>query len=109
MYIYVAGPYTKGDVALNVREAVITGNLLRLMGHTPFIPHLTHYWHMMIPQEYEFWLKYDMEWLEKCDAVFRIPGESHGADKEVERAKELGKPIFFTMEGVKNYPLNGDW
>jgi len=103
MFIYVAGPYTKGDTVLNVREAVTIGNLLRLMGHTPFIPHLTFAWHLIIPQTYDFWCAYDMEWLEKCDAVFRFPGESTGADKEVERAKEIGLPVFYTLDDVKKY------
>jgi hypothetical protein len=92
--IYVAGPYTKGDVVVNVREAIITGNNLRSLGHTPFIPHLTHFWHLLVPHEIEYWYAYDMEWLEQCDAVFRIGGESKGADAEVKRAQELGKPIY---------------
>lgn len=97
MFIYVAGPYTKGDVAQNVREAIYVGNNLRALGHTPFIPHLTHFWHMLIPKEIEFWYQYDIEWLEKCDAVFRIAGESKGADEEVRLAKEMGKPVFYSF------------
>ena len=55
MKIYIAGPYTKGDVAQNVRNAIHAGNLAAHFGHTPFIPHLTHFWHMLCPNEYEFW------------------------------------------------------
>lgn len=94
MKVYIAGPYTKGDVAVNVREAIIAGNNVRALGHTPFIPHLTHFWHMVIPHEIEYWYAYDLEWLEECDCVFRLPGESTGADREVERARELGKPVY---------------
>jgi len=32
--------------------------------------------------------------LEKCDAILRIPGESRGADLEMEKAREMGKIIF---------------
>ena len=32
--------------------------------------------------------------LEKCDAVFRIPGESRGADLEMGKARDMGKIIF---------------
>jgi hypothetical protein len=93
--VYVAGPYTKGDVAVNVREAIIAGNNLRALGYTPFIPHLTHFWHLQIPHsDIEFWYQYDLEWLAVCDAVFRLPGESVGADQECARAKELGMPVF---------------
>ena len=38
--------------------------------------------------------------LEKCDAVLRIPGESRGADIEMEKAKELGKLIFRSLEEI---------
>ncbi len=95
MKIYVAGPYTKGDVAMNVRDAIFAGNRIRGLRHTPFIPHLTHFYHMLIPHQIEFWYAYDLEWLEVCDAVFRMPGESTGADREVERARELGIPVYY--------------
>ena len=32
--------------------------------------------------------------LERCDAVFRIPGDSRGADQDVARAIRLGLPVF---------------
>ena len=95
MFIYVAGPYTKGDVAQNVHKAIEVGNNLRALGHTPFIPHLTHLWHLQIPHaDVNYWYAYDIEWLLKCDAVFRIEGESNGADTEVETAIINGMPVF---------------
>lgn len=102
MFIYVAGPYTKNDVAQNVRQAIITANNLRALGHTPFCPHLTHFWHMLLPHEIDYWYAYDMEWLEKCDALFRIEGESKGADAEEARARELGKPVFYSYAGLRS-------
>jgi hypothetical protein len=100
MRIYVAGPYTKGDVAENVRNAIVAGNNLRALGHTPFIPHLTHFWHMLVPHGIDYWYKYDMEWLEQCDAVFLLPGESKGAEAEVARAKELNMPIYTSFDEI---------
>lgn len=41
MFIYIAGPYTKGDVAQNVRNAIYTANSVRAVGHTPFVPHFS--------------------------------------------------------------------
>jgi hypothetical protein len=40
--------------------------------------------------------------LEKCDAVLRIPGESRGADLEMEKARALGKLIFTSLDEVPN-------
>jgi hypothetical protein len=99
--VYVAGPYTRGDVAENVRNAIIAGNNLRSLGFTPFIPHLTHFWHFLQPHEIDYWYEYDLEWLEMCDAVFRLPGESSGADKEVARAGELGRPVFYSFADLR--------
>jgi len=94
MYIYVAGPYTKGDVVLNVRFAIQEGDYISRLGHYPFIPHLTHFWHMVQPHEYQFWMEQDAQWLKKCDAVYRIKGESSGADIEVKQAQELGLIVY---------------
>jgi len=96
--VYVAGPYTKGDVALNVREAVRVSDELLKLGYAPFCPHLTHFWHMLFPHEYQAWLDLDNEWVACCDVLLRIPGESSGADKEAALAESLGIPVFFSIE-----------
>jgi hypothetical protein len=36
--------------------------------------------------------------LERCDAVLRIPGESRGADLDVERARSMGLPIYRAVD-----------
>jgi hypothetical protein len=38
--------------------------------------------------------------LEKCDAILRIPGESRGADLEMEKARQMGKIIFTDIDQV---------
>jgi len=40
--------------------------------------------------------------LKKCDAVFRIPGESKGADQDVKIAKELGLNIYTNLNDIPN-------
>jgi hypothetical protein len=64
---------------------------------------LTHFWHMIQPHNIDYWYQYDLEWLEVCDALFRLPGESHGADKEAERAKELGIPVFTSISELREW------
>lgn len=104
MKIYVAGPYTRGDVAINVRNAIQAGDLIAARGHTPFIPHLSHFWHLLKPHEdINFWYSQDIEWLKVCDALLRLPGESAGADRELEIARELGLEIFYTIPSI---PVN---
>lgn len=102
-FVYIAGPYTKGDVVVNVKNAVMMGNNLRALGFTPFIPHLTMFWQLIQPHDIEYWYAYDMEWLEKCDAVFRLSGESKGAEAETERAFELGIPVFMSVLELRDW------
>lgn len=99
-YIYIAGPYSKGDVCLNVREAIWAADRLLDKGFVPYIPHLTHFWHLLSPKEYEIWTALDMEWLIKCDAVLRLLGDSKGADEEVRTAHELNIPVFYMIEAI---------
>ncbi|AYN67616.1 DUF4406 domain-containing protein [Euzebyella marina] len=40
--------------------------------------------------------------LTKCDAVFRIEGESKGADQDVEIAKELGLKVYYDLNEIPN-------
>jgi Domain of unknown function (DUF4406) len=96
--VYVAGPYSKGDAALNVRAAIKAAECVSARGFTPFVPHLTHLWHLMSPHSIEFWYAYDNEWLAACDVLLRLPGESKGADAEVALAKKLGKRVYFDVD-----------
>jgi hypothetical protein len=108
MKVYVAGPYTKGDVAVNIRTAIVTADQLVNLGFVPFVPHLTHFWHLVKPRPYEFWCDYDNQFLPCCDAVLRIPGESTGADKEVEYATKLGIPVFYSIQALTDFYSIGD-
>ena len=101
LYIFISGPYTKGDVAINVQQNILAGNAVAMKGHIPFIPLLSHFWHMIEPHEYEFWMEQDRQWLRKCDGILRMPGESKGADKEVSFARTmLSMPVYYSLKEV---------
>ncbi|WP_248602864.1 DUF4406 domain-containing protein [Algoriphagus marincola] len=38
--------------------------------------------------------------IEKCDAVFRIPGESKGADQDVAIAQSKGIPVYIDLNDI---------
>lgn len=98
MKVYIAGPYTKGDVAENVANAIRTADSLLSYDFYPYVPHLAHFWHVMCQHEKEIWMELDKEYLRVCDCVYRIPGDSDGADEEVALAKELGIPVVYNTE-----------
>ncbi len=101
--IFISGPYTLGDVAVNVKNSMDAGNELIELGYAPFCPHLTHYLHINNPQPYKTWLKIDMSYLEVCDGILRLPGTSKGADEEVKRAKALKIPVFNSIKAIKKH------
>lgn len=93
LFIYIAGPYTYPDPCVNTNHAIHAGQAIMDAGHVPFVPHLNHLWHTVIPNPYETWMAYDHDWISKCDMMLRIPGKSLGADRDVQRANELGIPV----------------
>jgi hypothetical protein len=110
--IYVAGPITRGDQFLNVRAAVLVAEQLRSLGFAPFVPHISALWHIIAPVSYEDWLAYDFSWIDVCDGLLRIPGDSPGADREWEYAQSINKPTFIDIDSLlehfKQEQMNGD-
>lgn len=99
--IYLSAPYTKGDVAQNINRVIYTANHLLEMGYIPYIPHLNHLWHLITPHPSEVWMQIDLALLARCDALLRLDGESNGADIEVNTAKIIGMPIYYSLGEVK--------
>ncbi len=100
-HIYVAGPYTSPYPIYNMRDALAAADQLldAGVGH-PVVPHLTGFWDFAFPKPYEEWLEIDLESMRACDAVWRIPGVSSGADGEVEVAEQLSIPILHSLDQV---------
>jgi len=104
--IYLAGPYTNGDTARNVAEAIEIADIIRGMcggNLIPFVPHLFHFWHMIRPRDYEDWMALDLHWLGLCHALIRLPGDSPGADLEIEKAQELGIPVLTSPQQLEDW------
>ena len=98
--VYIAAPYTLGDVAVNVRRAIQAADELVEAGFIPYVPHLTHFWHIFSPKPWNFWLELDLQFMLKCDCVLRLNGESKGADKEMEIAKKALIPVYYSIREI---------
>ncbi len=116
--IYIAGPITKGDLVDNINQASQTFERLTLAGLNPFCPHWScfsgpatrevittddggQYAAVVAPAgaqptslTHADWLRVDLAYVAVCDAVFRLPGESKGADQETAFARENRIPVF---------------
>ncbi len=98
MKVYIAAPYSKGNMILNIRTAIEAADAVLDAGHTPFLPHLAGFWDLVCPRPYEDWLALDLQWLTACQALIRLPGTSSGADREVAEAQRLRLPIFLGLD-----------
>jgi hypothetical protein len=105
--VYIASPYTLGDVAVNVKLQIDTADTLMNLGFAPFAPLYSHFQHMAHPRPYHDWINIDLEWVKVCDCILRLGGESSGADNEVRVAEELGLPVYYSIaELMKDYGIN---
>jgi nucleoside 2-deoxyribosyltransferase len=102
--VYIAGPYTKPDPVENTTHVIALASELVDEGLiTPLVPHLTLLWHLVRPRPLEFWYEYDVATLARCDALFRMPGESTGADREVEFARAHDIPVFTDLKDLREW------
>jgi len=108
MKIYLAGPISADSdevVFANCQRAVDAGIELMRKGHFPFVPHLSLWTNTRakvkfgIEFTWEQWMELDDAFLQCCDALLYL-GSSRGADQELERAKELGLQIFYSVDEV---------
>lgn len=111
--VYIAGPYAAPTEALvknNVRRAELAGQAVLAAGMIPVIPHkITSHWDTEPWSTLRHWTHDD--WidnfckplLDRCDAIFLIPGwtESVGCNLEFAHAK-LGKiPVVFSVNELE--------
>lgn len=97
-HVYVAGPIGKAEHhESNAIHALEWTKKIISIGLHPFVPHLWVWGQKHLTQTYEEWMKYDFAWIDRCDAVFRIPGHSPGADREVAYALDRNMPVFFEI------------
>ncbi len=91
--VYVAGPISSNLFEGLARGSAV-GRQLFVDGLAPFVPHFDAYW--FLPEgNWNAYLEYDLEYVATVDAVYRLEGESQGADLECRIAEELGIPVFY--------------
>lgn len=96
--VYIACPYTLGDVAVNVRNSFEMAEQLANLEFLTFNPLQSHFQHMVFPHTWDYWMDLDLNWLRKCDCLLRLSGESKGADREVAFALDNNIPVYYTVK-----------
>lgn len=124
--VYVAGPIRRGGIWENVAQADDAMLDLMKSGYSVINPMLscwagaasvevaereTKRFSVPHPLAHggfrelgaEPWLTMDLELVKRSDAVLRLPGDSSGADGEVEHATKCGVPVFYRIEDLKTH------
>lgn len=108
--IYVAHSYgrRRGEsletLQRNVNESIRFGLALIKLGHNPFIPNLYHYVHLMADGSIteDTFIDLMTEWVKQCDAILVASELTHGVRIEIGVAKEMGIPIYYSLEELSD-------
>jgi hypothetical protein len=117
--VYIASPYTKGDVAMNTHfQCKVFNQMLDDGKAWPVAPLWSHFQHTLFPRPYKDWIAYDQAMLQLYDACVRLTArlesigyeqhESSGADGEVATFDKLGKPVFASLEDLYRW-IDTEW
>lgn len=118
--VYVAGPYSDDNV-LGVLKNIGRGQeyaaYLFILGFAPFTPwhdkeFVIHNWDTNF--EVDYFYNYSNAWLTVSDVVFVVPNsnglrnweDSFGTVVEIQRAKELKIPVFYSVDELLRYREN---
>lgn len=106
--IYIAGPYSANPQACVIEAFRFADELEDAHpGIVCVVPHESHYRHLITPRPWEEWIRRDLAKLARCDALFRMPGASPGADREVDFAVDHGIPVLLGREDFDRWIKGG--
>lgn len=105
--IYIAGPFRAANTWLiesNIRRAETLALKVWALGAAAVCPHAnTRFYQGILPDK--TWLDGDLEILRRCDAIMLAPRweKSSGTLAEIELARDIGMPVFETLEKLKEW------
>lgn len=108
--IYLSGPMSNGGTLSepereeNARYAIEFSMVLIAKGFSVLVPQYTEFAAKITGRSLSYgdWLVNDFAWIAVSDALYRLPGDSAGADAECQLADTHGVPVFrdvLTMDG----------
>ncbi len=105
--VYVAGAYSANNVIGvldNMRRGMRASTEIILMGFAPFCPWFDYHFQLMLRNNERLsvqdYYDYSIAWLEVSEAVLVLPNSENsvGTTKEIQKAQELGIPIYYSKE-----------
>jgi hypothetical protein len=106
--VYIASKYSLGNKIWNIINSFKIYNDLLKLDFIPYAPLHSHFIDKYYPQDYDTWLEIDFNWILACDVLYRVSGESKGADKEVDFAILNKIPVFTNINDLLTWKLEKD-
>lgn len=106
-FVYIAGPMS-GKYLSCVREMIPVQDALHRAGLVTFAPQLSVLRELITPATWEEYLEYDLDIIAHCDGLVRLPGDSKGADREVEFARKRMMPIWH-LKDIESHQVPSDF
>ena len=94
--LYLSQPITLGNRTQNFAAAANYAEWLMRNGFAVLNPGLSALWPQAWNIDHRIWIENDLAWIAVADVVFRLPGESAGADEETRFAELEGIPVIST-------------
>lgn len=109
--VYIASPYgDHNDEATKltaVNRQLDCADELRMAGFTPIVPLTSHYWDSLHPHNRSWWMDLCFDYVCISDYLIRLPGESIGADAEVDLALARDIPVFYSVQQLLTSLMKG--
>lgn len=108
--VYVAGKYNDKniiDILDNMRRGIALAKMLALSGFAPYCPFLDYQYNLVSggPLTLEQYRAIGMAFVDKADCMLVVKerwAQSSGTIAEIERASELGIPIYYSIVQLLN-------
>ncbi len=106
---YIAGAYSSDNaigVFDNMRRGIRLSFCALKAGFAPFVPWFDYQFALIDKMELKEFYEYSMAWLEASDCVIVVEEgweKSKGTVAEIERAKDLGIPVFFNLKEATSW------
>jgi hypothetical protein len=108
--VYIACPISNGDTLrgvetreANLKRSVEAFDAIWKLGLAPLNPAFSVFHPNWEEVPYAIWTEIDKPWVLGSEAVYRVSGDSKGADEEVQLAYEADIPVFTTLESLAAY------
>jgi len=86
--VFISGPPGIDRLDIAVAEALFQ------RGHMPYLPNLHCQWQQKYPHTPNEWYSLHLAFLDQCQAMISLPGETPSSPRERQHAQRIGLLIF---------------